>query len=103
MADIYDELEEVKNRYEIEKYDELREEYQIDLSYLKCYNTNKMEINDWFKKFWKIFQKVILEAMGYNRNTYIKLLKYITLIRKDREEKYSFSKKKRNKELSLRK
>ncbi|EXX65326.1 hypothetical protein RirG_134420 [Rhizophagus irregularis DAOM 197198w] len=68
MADIYDELEEVKNRYEIEKYDELREEYQIDLSYLKCYNTNKMEINDWFKKFWKIFQKVILEAMVYNTN-----------------------------------
>ncbi|PKK69653.1 hypothetical protein RhiirC2_780720 [Rhizophagus irregularis] len=39
MADIYDELEEVKNRHKIEKYDELREEYQIDLSLEKIVDT----------------------------------------------------------------
>ncbi|PKC73959.1 hypothetical protein RhiirA1_450531 [Rhizophagus irregularis] len=65
---------------------------------LKCYSTDEIEIGDWFKRFWKIFQKVILEAMSYNRNTYTKLMEYIVLTRKDGEESYPSSKKKRNKE-----
>ncbi|GBC32070.2 hypothetical protein GLOIN_2v1478394 [Rhizophagus irregularis DAOM 181602=DAOM 197198] len=98
MSDIYDELEEIKRRHEIEKHNELKEEYQVDPSCLKCYNINEIEIGDWFKRFWKIFQKVILEAMSYNRNTYTKLMEYIVLTRKDGEENYPSSKKKRNKE-----
>ncbi|CAB4445006.1 unnamed protein product [Rhizophagus irregularis] len=43
---------------------------------------------EWFKIFWKVFQKVILEAESYNRNTVIKLMEYITLTRKEEEEKY---------------
>ena len=61
MADIYDVLEEIKNKHEIEKYIEAREEYQKDPSCPKCYSTNKIEIGEWFEKFWKIYQKVILE------------------------------------------
>ncbi|CAB4423106.1 unnamed protein product [Rhizophagus irregularis] len=61
MSDIYDELEEIKKRHEIEKHNESREEYQVDPSCLKCYSTDEIEIGDWFKRFWKIFQKVILE------------------------------------------
>ncbi|PKK60866.1 hypothetical protein RhiirC2_792693 [Rhizophagus irregularis] len=38
MSDIYDELEEIKNRHEIEKHNESREKYQVDPSCLKCYN-----------------------------------------------------------------
>jgi len=98
MSDIYDELEEIKNRHEIEKHEESREEYQVDPSCLKCYSTDEIEIEDWFKRFWKIFQKVILEVMSYNRNTYVKLMEYIILTRKDGEESYPSSKKKRNKE-----
>ncbi|CAB4403277.1 unnamed protein product [Rhizophagus irregularis] len=98
MSDIYDELEEIKRKHEIEKHNESREEYQVDPSCLKCYNTDKIKIGDWFTRFWKIFQKVILEAMSYNRNTYAKLLEYIILTRKDGEERYPSSKKKRNKE-----
>ncbi|CAB4416575.1 unnamed protein product [Rhizophagus irregularis] len=98
MSDIYDELEEIKRRHEIEKHNKSREEYQVDPSCLKCYSTNEIEIGDWFKRFWKIFQKVILEAMSYNRNTYAKLMEYIILTRKDGEESYLSSKKKRNKE-----
>ncbi|GBC30572.2 hypothetical protein GLOIN_2v1847961 [Rhizophagus irregularis DAOM 181602=DAOM 197198] len=98
MSDIYDELEEIKRRHEIEKHNELKEEYQVDPSCLKCYSTDEIEIGDWFKRFWKIFQKVILEAMSYNRNTYTKLMEYIILTRKDGEESYPSSKKKRNKE-----
>ncbi|CAB4431064.1 unnamed protein product [Rhizophagus irregularis] len=98
MSDIYDELEEIKKRHEIEKHNELKEEYQVDPSCLKCYNTDEIEIGDWFKRFWKIFQKVILEAMSYNRNTYVKLMEYIILTRKDGEESYPSSKKKRDKE-----
>ncbi|PKY56897.1 hypothetical protein RhiirA4_508483 [Rhizophagus irregularis] len=98
MSDIYEELEEIKNRHEIEKHNELREEYQVDPSCLKCYSTDEMEIGDWFKRFWKIFQKVIGEAKNYNRNTYAKLLEYIILTRKDGEESYPSSKKKRDRE-----
>ncbi|GET49900.1 hypothetical protein GLOIN_2v1825001 [Rhizophagus irregularis DAOM 181602=DAOM 197198] len=98
MSNIYDELEEIKRRHEIEEHNELREEYQVDPSCLKCYSTDEIEIGDWFKRFWKIFQKVILEAMSYNRNTYVKLMEYIILTRKDGEESYPSSKKKRNKE-----
>ncbi|GBC30196.2 hypothetical protein GLOIN_2v1791176 [Rhizophagus irregularis DAOM 181602=DAOM 197198] len=98
MSDIYDELEEIKRRYEIEKHNELKEEYQVDPSCLKWYSIDEIEIGDWFKRFWKIFQKVILEAMSYNRNTYTKLMEYIILTRKDGEESYPSSKKKRNKE-----
>ncbi|EXX68217.1 hypothetical protein GLOIN_2v1805480 [Rhizophagus irregularis DAOM 181602=DAOM 197198] len=36
--------------------------------------------------------------MSYNRNTYVKLMEYIILTRKDGEESYPSSKKKRNKE-----
>ncbi|PKY62523.1 hypothetical protein RhiirA4_489120 [Rhizophagus irregularis] len=78
MSDIYDELKEIKKRHEIEKHNESREEYQVDPSCLKCY--------------------IILEAMDYNRNTYAKLMEYIILTRKDGEESYPSSKKKRNKE-----
>src|SRR6185369_15745430 len=98
MSDIYDELEEIRRRHEIEKHNESREEYQVDPSCLKCYSTDEIEIGDWFKRFWKIFQKVILEAMSYNRNTYIKLMEYIVLTRKDEEKRYPASKKKRDKE-----
>ncbi|GBC39127.2 hypothetical protein GLOIN_2v1478394 [Rhizophagus irregularis DAOM 181602=DAOM 197198] len=98
MSDIYDELEEIKRRHEIKKHNESKEEYQADPSCLKCYRTDEIEIRDWFKRFWKIFQKVILEAMSYNRNTYTKLMEYIVLTRKDGEESYPSSKKKRNKE-----
>src|ERR1044072_8688950 len=99
MSDIYDELEEIKKRHEIEKHDESREEYQVDPTCLKCYSTDEIEIGDWFKRFWKIFQKVILEAMSYNRNTYAKLMEYIILTRKDGEESYPSSKKKRRRKI----
>ncbi|EXX53783.1 hypothetical protein GLOIN_2v1765994 [Rhizophagus irregularis DAOM 181602=DAOM 197198] len=98
MSDIYDELEEIRKRHEIEKHNESREKYQVDPSCLKCYSTDEIEIGDWFKRFWKIFQKVILEAMSYNRNTYVKLMEYIILTRKDGEENYPSSKKKRDRE-----
>ncbi|RGB30187.1 hypothetical protein C1646_765630 [Rhizophagus diaphanus] len=68
MADIYDALEEIKNRHEIEKYIESREE--ID----------EGEEPEMFKKFWKVFQKVILEAMNYNKNTIEKWLEYLLSI-----------------------
>ncbi|CAB4418781.1 unnamed protein product [Rhizophagus irregularis] len=38
MSDVYDELEEIKERHEIEKHDESREEYQVDSSCLKCHS-----------------------------------------------------------------
>ncbi|RGB22312.1 hypothetical protein C1646_776300 [Rhizophagus diaphanus] len=57
MADIYDALEEIKNKHEIEKYIESREKYQTDPSCLKCYRINKGEEPEMFKKFWKVFQK----------------------------------------------
>ncbi|PKC09065.1 hypothetical protein RhiirA5_416140 [Rhizophagus irregularis] len=38
MSDIYDELEEIKNRHEIEKYNESREEYQVNPLCLKMEN-----------------------------------------------------------------
>ncbi|PKB95920.1 hypothetical protein RhiirA5_435777 [Rhizophagus irregularis] len=98
MSEIYDELEEIKSRHEIEKHNESRKEYQVDPSCLKCYSIDEIKIEDWFKRFWKIFQKAILEAMSYNRNTYMKLMEYIKLTRKDGEENYPSSKKKRNKE-----
>ncbi|PKY63046.1 hypothetical protein RhiirA4_490780, partial [Rhizophagus irregularis] len=102
MSDIYNEQEEIKNRHEIEKHNELREKYQEDPSCLKCYSTDKIEIGDWFKRFWKILQKVVGEAKSYNRNTYVKLLEYIILTRKDGEEKYPSSKKKRDREFKKR-
>ncbi|CAB4416256.1 unnamed protein product [Rhizophagus irregularis] len=102
MSDIYDELEEIKDKHEIEKHNESKERYQVDPSCLKCYSTNEMEIGDWFERFWRIFRKVILEAKSYNRNTYAKLLEYIILIRKDGEERYPSSRKKRDREFEKR-
>ncbi|PKY59540.1 hypothetical protein RhiirA4_482354 [Rhizophagus irregularis] len=102
MSDIYDELEEIKDKHEIEKHNESKERYQVDPSCLKCYSTNEIEIGDWFERFWRIFQKVILEAKSYNRNTYAKLLEYIILIRKDGEERYPSSRKKRDREFEKR-
>ncbi|RGB27505.1 hypothetical protein C1646_769016 [Rhizophagus diaphanus] len=60
MADIYDALEEIKNKYEIEKHIESREEYQTDPS-------------------------LILEAISYNKNTIEKWLEYVKLTRKEGE------------------
>ncbi|RGB22252.1 hypothetical protein C1646_776405 [Rhizophagus diaphanus] len=57
MADIYDTLEEIENRHEIEKHIELKEEYQTNPSYLKCYRINEGKEPEMFKKFWKVFQK----------------------------------------------
>ncbi|RGB24197.1 hypothetical protein C1646_773417 [Rhizophagus diaphanus] len=99
MADIYDALEEIKNKHEIEKYVESRDEYQTDPSCLKCYKINEGEEPEMFKKFWKVFQKVILEAMSYNKNTIEKWLEYVKLTRKEGGEIYPFSGKKRSKEL----
>ncbi|RGB22098.1 hypothetical protein C1646_678082 [Rhizophagus diaphanus] len=98
MADIYDALEEIKNKHEIEKHKEPREEYQIDPSCLRCYRINEEEVPEMFKKFWKVLQKVILKAMSYNKNTIEKCLEYVKLTRKEEGERYH-SKKKRSKEL----
>ncbi|RGB24062.1 hypothetical protein C1646_773619 [Rhizophagus diaphanus] len=57
MADIYDTLEEIKNKHEIEKHIESREEYQTDPSCLRCYRINEGEEPEMFKKFWKVFSK----------------------------------------------
>src|SRR3989337_1272916 len=99
MADIYDALEEIKNKHEIEKHIESKEEYQTDPSCLKCYRINEGEEPEMFKKFWKVFQKVILEAMSYNKNTVEKWLEYVKLTRKEGGEVYPPSRKKRSKEL----
>ena len=99
MADIYDVLEEIKNKHEIEKHVESREEYQTDPSCLKCYRINKEAEPEVFKRFWKVFQKVILEAESYNRNTVEKWLEYVILTRKEGKEPYPSSKKKRSREL----
>ncbi|PKY63130.1 hypothetical protein RhiirA4_491081, partial [Rhizophagus irregularis] len=103
MSDIYNELEEIKNKHEIEKYNELRERYQEDSSCLKCYSADKIEIGDWFKRFWKILQKVVGEVKSYNRNTYAKLLEYIRLTRKDGKESYPSSKKKKRQRIGEKK
>ncbi|PKY63564.1 hypothetical protein RhiirA4_492993, partial [Rhizophagus irregularis] len=71
-----------------EKHIERKDEYQEDPSCLKCFGMRKEYEQEWFKIFWKVFQKVILEAESYNRNTVIKLMEYITLTRKEGEEKY---------------
>ncbi|PKK57409.1 hypothetical protein RhiirC2_825915, partial [Rhizophagus irregularis] len=98
MSDIYEVLEVIKEKHWKEKHEENKEEYQRDPSCLKCYSTDEIKIDEWFEGFWKVFQKVILEAMSYNRNTYAKLLEYIVLTRKSGEERYPSSKKKRDKE-----
>lgn len=41
MADIYDILEVIKNKHELERHIERREEYQMDPSCLKCYSIDK--------------------------------------------------------------
>ncbi|PKB96675.1 hypothetical protein RhiirA5_434443, partial [Rhizophagus irregularis] len=97
MADIYDMLEQIKINHEREKHIERKDKYQEDLSCLKCYGMKKEYEQEWFKIFWKIFQKAISEAESYNRNTVIKLMEYITLTRKEGEEKYPSSRKYRNK------
>ncbi|RGB22899.1 hypothetical protein C1646_677512 [Rhizophagus diaphanus] len=99
MADIYDALEEIKNKHEIEKHIKSREEYQTDPSCLRYYKINEGEEPEMFKKFWKVFQKVILEAISYNKNTIEKWLEYVKLTRKEGEEIYPSSGKKRSKEL----
>ncbi|RGB33334.1 hypothetical protein C1646_743396 [Rhizophagus diaphanus] len=76
MSDIYKELEEWKEKHEKEKHEENREEYQIDPSCLKS----------------------VLTATSYNRNTIEKLLEYIVLTRKDKDENYVLNRKKRVKE-----
>ncbi|PKY32656.1 hypothetical protein RhiirB3_394197 [Rhizophagus irregularis] len=93
MADIYDMLEQIKINHEREKHIERKDKYQEDLSCLKCYGMKKKYEQEWFKIFWKIFQKAISEAESYNRNTVIKLMEYITLTRKEGEEKYPSSRK----------
>ncbi|PKK55465.1 hypothetical protein RhiirC2_802308 [Rhizophagus irregularis] len=103
MSDIYEILEVIKEKHEKEKHKENKKEYQRDPSCLKCYSTNEIKIDEWFEGFWKIFNKAILEAMSYNRNTYMKLQEYIILMRKDGEERYPHSKKKRNKEFEKKK
>ncbi|RGB26186.1 hypothetical protein C1646_770736 [Rhizophagus diaphanus] len=60
---------------------------------------NEGEKPEMFKKFWKVFQKVILEAMSYNKNTIEKWLEYVKLTRKEGGEIYPSSEKKRSKEL----
>jgi hypothetical protein len=56
-------LEIIKERHEKERHEENKEEYQKDPSCPKCYSTEGMKIDEWFKGFWKIFQKSISEAM----------------------------------------
>ncbi|RIA91021.1 hypothetical protein C1645_822595 [Glomus cerebriforme] len=73
MSDIYKDLERIKALYEKEKYEKNRKRYQIDPSCLECYKVKEGTEPEWFKKFWRIFQKVILKAMDYNRNTIEKL------------------------------
>ena len=82
MSDIYEVLETIKERHEREKHEEGKEEFQIDPSCLICYKVKEDLELEWFKKFWKIFQKVILAAKSYNKNTIEKLLEYITLTKK---------------------
>ncbi|CAB4443783.1 unnamed protein product [Rhizophagus irregularis] len=99
MSDIYEVLEIIKGRHEKERHEENREESQRDHSCLICYKVKEGSEPEWFKKFWKIFQKVILAAMSYNKNTIEKLLEYIVLTRKDKDDKYILNRKKRVKEL----
>ncbi|PKY49337.1 hypothetical protein RhiirA4_465287, partial [Rhizophagus irregularis] len=65
-------IDSCRTLHEIEKHNKSREKYQVDPSCLKCYSTNEIEIGDWFKRFFK---------------------------KKDGEESYPSSKKKRNREL----
>ncbi|PKY60614.1 hypothetical protein RhiirA4_519262, partial [Rhizophagus irregularis] len=97
--EIYEVLEIIRERHEKEKHEENKEEYQRDPSCLICYKVKEDTEPEWFKKFWRIFQKVILIATSYNRNTIEKLLEYITLTRKDKDDKYILNQKKRVKEL----
>src|SRR3990170_2607289 len=95
MSDIYEELEKWKEKHEKEKHEENKKEYQMDPSCLKCYKVKENSEPDWFKKFWKIFRKAVLTATSYNRNTIEKLLEYIVLTRKDKDESYILNRKKR--------
>ncbi|CAB4434540.1 unnamed protein product [Rhizophagus irregularis] len=99
MSDIYEVLEIIKERHEREKHEEGKEEPQLDPSCLICYKVKEDSEPEWFKKFWKIFKKVILEAESYNKNTIEKLLEYVVLTRKDKGDKYISNRKKRVKEL----
>ncbi|RIA97509.1 hypothetical protein C1645_813908 [Glomus cerebriforme] len=58
-----------KGLHEKEKHEENGKRYQVDPSCLECYKVKEESEPEWFKKFWRIFQKVILEAIDYNRNT----------------------------------
>ncbi|CAB4424280.1 unnamed protein product [Rhizophagus irregularis] len=50
MSDAYDELEEIKERYEIEKHNESREEYQVDPSCLKCHSIVEIKMEQMILK-----------------------------------------------------
>ncbi|PKK57479.1 hypothetical protein RhiirC2_797951, partial [Rhizophagus irregularis] len=73
MSDVYDELEEIKNRYEIEKHNESREKYQVDPSCLKCYKDDELDIR--FAKFeeWlDEIESVTIKNKGYGTMRYFK-------------------------------
>ena len=99
MSDIYEVLEIIKERHEKERHEENKEECQMDPSCLICYKVKEESEPKWFKKFWKIFQKVMQTTMSYNRNTIGKLEEYILLTKKDKDDKYILNRKKRVKEL----
>ncbi|CAB4443568.1 unnamed protein product [Rhizophagus irregularis] len=99
MSDIYEVLEIIRERHEKERHEENKEGPQVDPSCLICYKVKEDSEPEWFKKFWKIFKKVILEAESYNKNTIEKLLEYVVLTRKDKGDKYISNRKKRVKEL----
>ncbi|RGB39785.1 hypothetical protein C1646_754025, partial [Rhizophagus diaphanus] len=73
-------------------------ENQINKIFNEINEINENLEYDWFKKFWKIFRKAVLTVTSYNRNTIKKLLEYIVLTRKDKDENYILNQKKRVKE-----
>ncbi|PKY62760.1 hypothetical protein RhiirA4_489820 [Rhizophagus irregularis] len=103
MSDIYEVLETIKERHEREKHEEGKEESQIDPSCPICYKVKEGSEPEWFKEFWKIFRKVILATMNYNKNTIRKLEEYIVLTRKDKDDKYILNRKKRKRVKELEK
>ncbi|RGB32759.1 hypothetical protein C1646_762523 [Rhizophagus diaphanus] len=57
MAVIYNILEEIKNKHEIEKYIKSREEYQVDSLCLKCYRINEEKNLKCLINFGKFFKE----------------------------------------------
>ncbi|PKY60062.1 hypothetical protein RhiirA4_483328 [Rhizophagus irregularis] len=53
-------IKDFRKKHEKEKHKEDKEEFQIDPSCLICYKVKEGTEPEWFKKFWRIFQKVIL-------------------------------------------